>query len=62
MAEHEREMLKLIEGTPDPERHLDEFARQLGLSFDEAGRLIDRLEQQGRIRWEGERPVVVERG
>lgn len=61
-TEHERELITLIEGTPDAEHHLDEFARQLGLDNDETGRLIESLERQGRLRWEGERLIVVERG
>ena len=61
-TEHERDLITLIEGTPDAEHHLDEFARQLGLDSDETGRLIESLERQGRLRWEGERLIVVERG
>jgi DNA-binding Lrp family transcriptional regulator len=62
MADHARELLTLIEGTPDAGRSLDEFARELGISNEEAGRLIEQLEREGRLKWDGERPIVVEEG
>jgi DNA-binding Lrp family transcriptional regulator len=62
MADHARELLNLIEGMPDAELYLDEIAREIGLSQEEAGRLIERLEREGLIRWEGKRPVVVQKG
>ena len=62
MADHERELLTLIEGTPEPQRHLEEFGREIGLSFDEVGSMVERLEREGRLRWEGERLIVVGRG
>ena len=52
-------LMRLIEGTSHPELGLDEMARQLGLSQAEAGRLIEELEEEGLIRWQGERPVAV---
>ena len=47
---------------PDAELYLDEMAREIGISQEEAGRLIEQLERDGRIRWEGKRPIVVEEG
>jgi DNA-binding Lrp family transcriptional regulator len=62
MADHARELLTLIEGTPDAGRALDEIAREIGISNEEAGRLIEQLERDGRLKWDGERPIVVEEG
>jgi hypothetical protein len=47
---------------PDAGLHLDEMAREIGISNEEAGALIEQLEREGKIRWEGERPIVVEEG
>jgi hypothetical protein len=58
-AELRRKLLRLIEGTSKPELGLDEMARQLGLSQAEAGRLIEELEDEGHLRWQGERPIAV---
>jgi DNA-binding IclR family transcriptional regulator len=61
MADHARELLTLIEGTPDAGLYLDELAREAGISQEEAGRILEQLEREGRIVWEGEPPIAVER-
>ena len=47
---------------PEADLYLDEIAREIGISQEEAGRLIERLEREGKLRWEGKRPIVVEEG
>jgi DNA-binding Lrp family transcriptional regulator len=54
--------MTLIEGTPDAGRYLDELAREVGISQEEAGRILEQLEREGRLKWDGERPIVVEKG
>lgn len=58
-TEEQRKLLNLIESTPTDRVGLDELARQLGLTSEEAGRMIGELEDLGLIRWDGERPLVV---
>jgi DNA-binding Lrp family transcriptional regulator len=62
VADYARELMTLIEGTPDAGLYLDELAREVGISQEEAGRLLEQLEREGRIKWEGDRPIVVEEG
>lgn len=59
-CDHARELMTLIEGTPDAEIYLDELAREVGISQEEAGRILEQLEREGKLRWEGKRPVIVE--
>lgn len=59
MAGHERELIQLIEGSPQPEVGLSEMAREIGITQDEAERLVARLERAGRLRRDGDRLVVV---
>ena len=54
--------MTLIEGMPEADLYLDEIAREIGISQEEAGRLIEQLEREGKLRWEGKRPIVVEEG
>jgi DNA-binding IclR family transcriptional regulator len=58
MADHEQELIQLIEGSP-PELSLAEMAREIGITEDEAEQLAARLERAGRLRRDGERLVVV---
>ena len=58
MADHEHELIQLIEGSP-PEVGLPEMAREIGISEDEAERLIADLERAGRLRRDGDRLIVV---
>jgi DNA-binding IclR family transcriptional regulator len=61
MADHERELIQLIEGSP-PELSLAEMAREIGVTEAEAERLVARLERSGRLRRDGGRLVVVASG
>ena len=54
--------MTLIEGMPEAGLYLDEIAREIGISQEEAGRLIEQLEREGKLRWEGRRPIIVEPG
>lgn len=58
VAEHERELIRLIEGSP-PEVTLAEMAREIGIGQDAAEELVARLESAGSLRRDGDRLIVV---
>jgi hypothetical protein len=60
-AEHERELLRLIKGSPQPEVGVQGLAERMGCSIPETQALIDELLKTGRLVREGDRIVVAER-
>ncbi|MFL5827530.1 MAG: hypothetical protein ACJ76V_13480 [Thermoleophilaceae bacterium] len=60
MADHKQELLQLIEGSPNPPLMLGGMAEAIGVSYDDAERLLGELIREGRVRMDGERPIAVE--
>jgi len=60
VADHKEELLQLIEGSPNPPLMLGGMAETIGVSYEEAERLLEELVREGRVRMEGETPVAVE--
>ena len=59
VADHELELIRLIEGSPQPQVTLPEMAREIGITEDAAERLVARLERAGRLKRDGGRLIVV---
>jgi DNA-binding IclR family transcriptional regulator len=51
--------MQLIEGSPQPDVSLSDMARQIGISDEDAERLVARLETAGKLRREGERLIAI---
>jgi DNA-binding IclR family transcriptional regulator len=60
MTDHRREMLQLIEGSPQPDLSVAELGRAIGLSEEQAERLVEDLERDGQIVRDGDRLIAVE--
>ena len=60
LDEHDRELLRLVKGTPQPEPSIAELARLIGEDEDRARRRVERLVAEGRLRREGSRLVAVD--
>lgn len=60
MADHHRELLQLIEGSPQPDLSVTELGRAIGVSREEADRLVAELERAGHVTRDGDRVIAVE--
>ncbi len=60
MADHRRELLQLIEGSPQPDLSVAELGRAIGVSPKEADRLVAELERAGHVTRDGDRVIAVE--
>lgn len=60
MAAHDRELLRIVKGSPQPELSVAEIARQLGEPEEDTHDRVERLVRAGRLRREGDRLVAVD--
>lgn len=60
LAEHDRELLRLVKGTPQPEPSIAELARLIGEQESETRERVQRLIAAGRLRREGDRLIAVD--
>jgi DNA-binding Lrp family transcriptional regulator len=60
MADHRRELLQLVEGSPQPDVSIDEIGRAIGLTPEATERLVADLERDGHITRDGDRVIAVE--
>jgi DNA-binding IclR family transcriptional regulator len=60
MADHRTEVIRIIEGTPQPEVTVAAIARQVGISEDEVHGILEGLERDGKLTRDGDRLIVVE--
>jgi DNA-binding Lrp family transcriptional regulator len=58
--EHDRELVRLVKGTPASFQSPAEMAREIGVSLEEAERRLARLVERGRLKREGDRFVAID--
>ncbi|MBB4665177.1 hypothetical protein [Conexibacter arvalis] len=60
LDEHDRELLRLVKGTPQPEPSIAELARLIGEDENRTRERVERLVAGGRMRREGARLIAVD--
>ena len=59
MADHRRELLQLIEGSPQPDLSIEEIGRAIGVEGEALDELVHQLEREGHLRRDGDRVIAV---
>jgi DNA-binding IclR family transcriptional regulator len=59
MADHKREFLQQIEGSPQPTLSIEEIGRAIGVEGAALDELVSELEREGHLRRDGDRVIAV---